>query len=120
MKELKACDPREVDLVFYHSPCLDGFTAAWVVWNSRKEKCKYIGMSYNKKDIEPIGITGKNVLILDYSFSKKVLFVLVLSKRILVPPGRDPGVWVYNLKKSAMYSFTSASFVISRGSSGFP
>ena len=83
MKGLKACDPKEVDLVFYHSPCLDGFTAAWVVWNSRKDECKYIGMSYNKKNIEPDGVDGKNVLILDYSFSKKVLFDMLKKVKSL-------------------------------------
>lgn len=57
--------------VLYHSPCLDGFTAAWCA--SRRfgdDGATYIGVNYGQP---PPIIAGGDVYILDFSYKKDVL-----------------------------------------------
>ena len=59
------------DLVVYHSPCLDGTTAAWTIWKKWKDVDFMPGVY--QSDPAAFAVTkecfrGKNVLILDFSY----------------------------------------------------
>jgi hypothetical protein len=58
--------------VIYHDPCLDGFTAAWAAWG-RWPDATFIGANYG----HPVpDVTGKHVLIVDFSYKRAELDVL--------------------------------------------
>jgi nanoRNase/pAp phosphatase (c-di-AMP/oligoRNAs hydrolase) len=64
-------------IVIYHGPgCADGFTAAWVAWTVYGEKHRngeltsYLAAQYGD---EPPDVTGKEVLIVDFSYPRAVL-----------------------------------------------
>lgn len=54
------------DIVIYHDPCLDGFTAAWAV-HKRWPEAEYVGRNYGQAAPE---ILGKHVLIVDFSYKR--------------------------------------------------
>ena len=58
-----------LDMVLYHSGCWDGFCAAWIthkVW----PEAEYIPVQYGQ---DPPDVTGKHVLIVDFSYKRDVL-----------------------------------------------
>ncbi len=57
--------------VLYHSPCQDGFGAAYAAWKKFGDKAKYYGVSYGKP--LPDMPKAKEVYILDFSYSKEIL-----------------------------------------------
>lgn len=57
------------DVCIYHSPCADGFTAAWAVRKAWPDM-EFIGHNYGQPMPE---VSGKNVLIVDYSFKHAAL-----------------------------------------------
>ena len=58
------------DLVIYHDNCADGFGAAWACWKRWGGDCEYYPASYGNS---PPDVTGKHVLIVDFSYKKDVL-----------------------------------------------
>ena len=65
--------PDLVDTVIYHSPCTDGTGSAYVAWrylhsNAPLREVKFIPGSYSNKRTPDV--TGKNVLICDFSYRK--------------------------------------------------
>lgn len=61
----------EPDVCIHHFPCDDGFTAAWVV-HRRWPETEFRGTNYDR--VPPIhDLHGKNVLIVDFSFSQAVM-----------------------------------------------
>lgn len=68
------------DLVIYHDPCLDGFTAAWAAWR-RWPLAEYVGSNYG---VPPPDVAGKNVLILDFSYKRAQLEELAASAASIV------------------------------------
>lgn len=70
------------DMVIYHDPCLDGFTAAWAV-RSRfgTENVEYYPTNYDKP---PPDVTGKNVLIVDFSYKASVLREMAKTANLIV------------------------------------
>jgi uncharacterized protein len=57
------------DLCIYHAPCQDGFTAAWAIWRRWPDIEFHPGV-YGQ---EPPDVTGKHVLIVDFSYKLPVL-----------------------------------------------
>lgn len=57
------------DVCIYHAPCADGFTAAWAVWK-RWPDIEFVPGVYGQA---PPDVTGKHVLIVDYSYKRPVL-----------------------------------------------
>lgn len=59
------------DVVIYHRDCFDGMTAAWAVWKKFGDG----GVTYTSADYgdTPPEVVGKDVLIVDFSYSKDVL-----------------------------------------------
>lgn len=60
------------DIVIYHDPCLDGFTAAWAA-KCRWPDAEYVGSNYGKPAPD---VAGKNVLIVDFSYKRADLDAL--------------------------------------------
>lgn len=94
----KILDKNEVDVVLYHGSCYDGFGSAFVVWNYYKQmfnldratQIKYIPCYYQKEN-QPFPndflqeITGKNVLMCDFSYKYNQLLQLIgASKSFMI------------------------------------
>lgn len=60
------------DVVIYHDPCLDGFTAAWAVWR-RWPDAQFVGANYGQPAPD---VAGKHVLIVDFSYKRADLDAL--------------------------------------------
>jgi len=58
-----------MNLVLYHDNCPDGFTAAWACWKKFGDKADYRGVNYS--DPVPADVDGKDVYLVDFSFSLK-------------------------------------------------
>lgn len=62
---------KKFDMVIYHGNCADGFTAAWVAHQVLgDEGVEYVPGFYGK---EPPDVTGKHVLMVDFSYKRDVL-----------------------------------------------
>jgi len=61
--------PCPFDICIFHDPCMDGFTAAWVV-KQRWPGIVLVGANYNQA---PVDVAGKHVLIVDFSYKRDVL-----------------------------------------------
>lgn len=57
-------------LCIYHHNCADGFGAAWVVWKAFKGEVDFAPGQYGK---EPIDCTGRDVIMVDFSYKRDVL-----------------------------------------------
>ena len=57
-------------LCIYHSHCMDGFTAAWVVKKALGEGVEFHAATHGDP---PPDVTGKNVIIVDFSYKREVL-----------------------------------------------
>ena len=69
-------------LIIYHDNCADGFGAAWAAYKKfGADGAEYLPMNYNDKRVEleddqlkfPVDLAGRNVYILDFSFSPKII-----------------------------------------------
>lgn len=70
------------DICIYHGNCADGFTAAWAVWKRFGDGVQYIPGTYGAP---PPDVTGKHVVIVDFSYKRPVLAEMLKSaKSILV------------------------------------
>ena len=56
-------------LVVYHSPCLDGFTAAWAAWRVMPN-AEFVPGVYGQA---PPNCTGRDVYLLDFSYKRPVM-----------------------------------------------
>lgn len=60
-----------VPLIIYHAPCPDGFGAAYAAWRHFGDGAEYIGAGYG---VSPeLSVQGRDVFILDFSFSRPQL-----------------------------------------------
>ena len=61
--------PKTIDIVIYHGGCYDGLAAAWCVrkWENSSE---YFPAQHGN---EPPDVVGKTVVILDFSYKRKIL-----------------------------------------------
>lgn len=68
-------------LVIYHSPCLDGATAAWAYWITNPDAEFHPGV-YGQA---PPDVTGRDVILLDFSYKLPVMQAMVKkAKSILI------------------------------------
>lgn len=58
-------DPSSVDCVIYHADCTDGFGAAYAAWKCLGNRAEYHACKHGSK---PPDVSGKKVVILDFSF----------------------------------------------------
>ncbi len=76
----KVMENWKPDLVIYHDPCLDGFTAAWACWR-RWPDAEYYGTNYGRV---PIVADGKNVLIVDFSYKRPHIEAMAQTAKSIV------------------------------------
>jgi len=70
------------DICIYHDNCDDGFAAAYAVWKRFGDGVKFIPCQYGQ---DAPNVTGKDVLIVDFSFKKDVMAAMAdQAKRIIV------------------------------------
>lgn len=62
-------DPSSVNCVIYHANCTDGFGSAYSAWKLLGNRAEYHARSHGAP---PPDVTGKNVVILDFSFKNDV------------------------------------------------
>lgn len=67
------------DICIYHGDCQDGFGAAWAVWKRWPDVEFIPGVHGN----EPPFITGKNILIVDFSYKRPVLETMAYHSKSL-------------------------------------
>ena len=70
------------DICIYHANCDDGFAAAYAVWKRFGDDIEFIACQYGD---EPPNVTGKDVLIVDFSFKKDVMQAIGnAARRVIV------------------------------------
>lgn len=57
-------------LVLYHADCIDGWTAAWCAWRKFGDGAEYVPAKYGQPQPD---VTGRDVLILDFSYPRATL-----------------------------------------------
>lgn len=67
--ETEVESPTTRPLVIYHSPCLDGFTAAWSCWLKNPDWEYYPGVHGEA----PPDVSGRQVFLLDFSYKFPVM-----------------------------------------------
>ncbi|OUV75415.1 MAG: hypothetical protein CBC91_07440 [Rickettsiales bacterium TMED131] len=67
-------EPSSVDCVIYHANCTDGFGSAFSAWKLLGNRAEYYACTHGTK---PPCVKGKNVVILDFSFSNKITKKLI-------------------------------------------
>lgn len=74
--------PINMDMCIYHGNCADGFGAAWVVWKALGVDIAFYAGKYQEP---PPDVTGKDVVIVDFSYKRPVLLEMAaLAKSILI------------------------------------
>lgn len=68
-------------LCIYHHPCYDGFTAAWSVRQALGEDVEFHATNYGR---EPPDVTGRDVIIVDFSYPRDVLLAMGNARTILI------------------------------------
>jgi oligoribonuclease NrnB/cAMP/cGMP phosphodiesterase (DHH superfamily) len=69
------------DIVLYHSPCDDGFAAAFAAWHRWGDTVDYIPATYGRA---PVDMTDKNVLIVDFSYKRADLQAASFTAKSIV------------------------------------
>lgn len=69
------------DVMLYHAQCADGFGAAWAAWMRWGDAVEYRPVSYGQ---EPPDVSGKHVLIGDFSYKADVLRQMAKSARSVI------------------------------------
>ena len=58
-------------LIVYHSPCPDGFGAAYAAWRHFGDDADYVGAGYGVSPV--LNVQGRDVFVLDFSFPRPQL-----------------------------------------------
>lgn len=70
-------------VIIYHGNCRDGFGAAYAAWKKFGETASYLPVTV--RNTPPEGLEGKEIYILDYSYSRETLQDLeVKNKSVMV------------------------------------
>jgi nanoRNase/pAp phosphatase (c-di-AMP/oligoRNAs hydrolase) len=69
------------DIVIYHSPCDDGFGAAWAAWKRWGDSVEYVPATYGKPAPD---VAGKHVLMADFSYKRLELEAMAQSAKSII------------------------------------
>lgn len=64
-------------ICIYHKNCPDGFGSAWAIWTKFKDKFEYYPAGYDGEP--PPDVTGRDVFLTDFSYSKKIVEEMMKS-----------------------------------------
>lgn len=72
---LPTADEANLPIVFYHSNCLDGFAAAYTVWQYFRGECLLQPINYNapEEDLKLDLCNGRMVMAVDFCFTEEQL-----------------------------------------------
>jgi len=79
-------------LIIYHNNCADGFGAAWAAYKKfGADGAEYLPMNYNDQRVKledkklefPVSVAGRNVYILDFSFSPDIIDAMLIETATL-------------------------------------
>lgn len=68
-------------LVVFHADCADGFCSAWLIWRYHDKGAEFHPATY---EAPPPDVTGRDVLILDFSYRRPVLERMHAEARSLI------------------------------------
>lgn len=68
-------------ICIYHGNCADGFGAAWAVRHALGDSVEYFAGHYGK---EPPDVTGKDVILVDFSYKRPVLLDMMGRARTIL------------------------------------
>lgn len=71
------------NLILYHKNCSDGMAAAFILWRAMRGQGEFIPVQYNDKAPLP-DVSGRDVYIVDFSFSREVLLEMKSKAASLV------------------------------------
>ena len=74
-------EPSIIDCVIYHADCTDGFGAAYSAWKLLGNRAEYHACKHGNP---PPDIKGKNVAILDFSFSNETTKKMIEEASALI------------------------------------
>ena len=74
-------NPNDVNFVIYHKGCPDGITSAFGAWYLLGDKAEYCPAAHGEA---PPDVTGKNVAILDFSYSRDIIMSMMEEANSLV------------------------------------
>jgi uncharacterized protein len=74
-------EPSHIDFVIFHANCSDGFGAAWAAWKLLGNKATYFAATHGDP---PPNVVGKNVAILDFSYSNDVTKEMIRDANSLI------------------------------------
>ena len=79
-------DGEHPDFIIYHHPCSDGFGSAFAVWMYMKEFHPDAEITYypTNHGSQPPDVSGKNVLICDFSYKKDPLTMMIKQAKSLL------------------------------------
>ena len=86
------------NFVIYHANCVDGFGAAYAAWKHLGPAAEYVACQHGD---EPPDVTGKRVLILDFSFKREIIELMNSSAEYLM---------ILDHHKSAMENLCDLSY----------
>ena len=80
---------EKTDFVIFHGGCCDGFSSAYSVWkyfqkNSLDEQLEKITFYPARHGASPPDVSGKNVVICDFSYDKSTLLNMIEKANSLV------------------------------------
>lgn len=74
--------PEDDVLILFHAECSDGFGAAYAAWKRYGDRAIYIAVKHGVDP--PSEILNRNVIILDFSYSKEVLNTMLTKAKSLL------------------------------------
>lgn len=75
-------EPLNNTVILYHGHCPDGFASAYVAWKKFGEQASYIPVHHDFPP--PVGLAGKELYIIDFSYKKEVLLELEKNAKSLI------------------------------------
>ena len=93
--------PFEIDKIYYHFPCDDGFSAYVIsrfFMEKHNKKVKYVGIGRARPPPDASDVANKNVLFLDFAFNLETMSILNASaKKLLILDHHDTSRALTNL-----------------------
>ncbi len=75
-------EPLKNIVIIYHADCRDGFGAAYAAWKKFGETASYL--PWRDHTVAPEGLTNKDIYIVDFSFVRSTIEVLIAENKSVV------------------------------------
>ncbi len=75
-------EPLKNIVIIYHADCRDGFGAAYAAWKKFGETASYL--PWRDHTVAPEGLTDKEIYIVDFSFVRSTIEVLIAENKSVV------------------------------------